>query len=286
MDNAEQFRPIDLSVFHASAHMAPNDGDDAPELLWVPIAALVFDDRYQRNIEQRGRSNILKIAKSFDWGRFTPLLVAPVNGGKLAVIDGQHRAHAAALRGHRCVPAMVCQMSLKEQAQAFAWVNGNVTAVSGFHIYRAALASEEPWAVNSQAAVAAAGCRLMHGNSSASMKKPRDLYCISTIRKLVDNGRAETVTRALDALSKSAQGDDVHMYSADVLGPWLSVVDQFHKVPTSVLVEFINANSFDSILRGVSKLRETPEHFRSSGRALFERSLVALFKKYMRERVA
>ena len=221
MDNAEQFRPVDLSGFHASAHMAPNDGDDAPELLWVPIASLVFDDRYQRNIEQRGRSNILKIAKSFDWGRFTPLLVASVLGGKLAVIDGQHRAHAAALRGHRCVPAMICQMSLKEQAQAFTWVNGNVTAVSGFHIYRAALASEEPWAVNSQAAVAAAGCRLMHGNSSAS-----------------------------------------------------------------VLVEFINANSFDSILRGVSKLRETPEHFRSSGRALFERSLVALFKKYMRERVA
>ena len=75
------------------------------ELLWVPIAKLLIDTRYQRDMTQSGVAHVERIAEKFDWKKFTPLIVTP-EGENFAVIDGQHRATAAKARGFTTCPAI------------------------------------------------------------------------------------------------------------------------------------------------------------------------------------
>lgn len=196
------------------------------ELRMVPISALVIDDRYQRPLGPSNWKAIDRIAKDFAWARFSPLLLAPVDAGRFAIIDGQHRAHAAARRGYTEVPAMIMPMGLSEQAAAFSWVNGNVTAVTLFHVYKAALASGETWAVAARSAVEAAGCTLMTSNRSTAQKQAGEVYAISLVRKYVQEGRSDVVRTALGAIRTADADGDPFLYSAACLDPWFSVVDE------------------------------------------------------------
>lgn len=144
----------------------------APQLIWVEIRDLVIDDRYQRPLIAGNRIAIKRIAADFRWSRFSPVLVAPVEGGKYALIDGQHRAHAAALCGFERVPAMVALVAPEEQALAFIEINTRQIKVRGVAIYRAALAAGEAWAAECRDRVEAAGCRLMTANWSQARKSP------------------------------------------------------------------------------------------------------------------
>src|SRR4051812_451900 len=86
---------------------APDTFGKAPKLDWIAISALVIDRQYQREITKLGRKNIRHIAENFHWSMFTTVMVAPIGGGKYAIVDGQHRTTAAALVGIEKVP---CQM--------------------------------------------------------------------------------------------------------------------------------------------------------------------------------
>ncbi len=197
-----------------------------PDLTWLAIDALRIDDSYQRPLGKSGWKNVETIAKDFDWARFTPILAAPIGDGKYAIIDGQHRTHAAALRGFDEVPAMVVPMSHAEQARAFSWVNGQVTAITIYHVFKAALVAREPWALEARDAVENAGCRLMTYPTGAEAKRPRDIYMIGLMREHVDAGRGLLVTRLLKAISASANGDDPFAYSNGILKPLLAVLAQ------------------------------------------------------------
>src|SRR5690606_21829714 len=143
------------------------------------IADLVVDDRYQRDLKTGNWAAIRRIAQQFRWSRFSPVLVAPVEGGRFAVIDGQHRTHAAAMCGHETVPCQVVQMDHAEQAASFAAVNGLVTKVSAGQVYKAALAAGTEWAVACHKAVTGAGCRLMTHNASGDAKKAGEVYALA-----------------------------------------------------------------------------------------------------------
>ncbi|MDF3607736.1 ParB N-terminal domain-containing protein [Paracoccus sp. DMF-8] len=136
------FRAIDVSGQPA---LEPAD-QAAPVLDWIPIRQLVVDDRYQRPLTRAGWQTIRRIAENFRWSRFSPVLVAPMPGALWAIIDGQHRTHAAAICGHDKVPCMSVHMDTAEQAQAFADVNGTVTRITVHHVFKAALAAGENWA--------------------------------------------------------------------------------------------------------------------------------------------
>ncbi len=60
-------------------------------LTWVENAPMVVDDSYQRAMGSLAWRHIIAIADNFDWSKFTPVIVAPVEGGFYAIIDGQHR---------------------------------------------------------------------------------------------------------------------------------------------------------------------------------------------------
>ncbi len=222
--------------------VAPTPGP-APMLQWLAVDRLVIDDDYQRPLGRWNWLAIEKIASHFHWSRFSPVLVAPVAGGLFAVIDGQHRVHAAALCGMVEVPAMVVQVDLAAQATAFALVNSQTIKVTGFHIYKAALAAGEDWAVRSHAAVTGAGCVLMTYNSSSALKKPGEVYCLALIRKLVEAGQDRAITAGLAAIRAVPGLDRPVVYSDFMLRPWLTAVAEAHCPPVPVLTRALTAQS-------------------------------------------
>ena len=198
----------------------------APQLMWVKLADLVVDEAYQRPLARNNWASIERIAAHFRWSRFSPVLVAPIPGGRFAIVDGQHRAHAALMCGFDSVPAMVVPMEPAEQAGAFTWVNGQVTRVTPGQVFKAALAAGEAWAVDCREAVAAGGCTLMASHQKrVEDKKPGHLFCIGLVRKHVMGGTAWAVTAGLRAI-RVYDGDKgrVALYSDHVLQPWINAI--------------------------------------------------------------
>ncbi len=99
------FRPLSTEAFATpQSELAPGP---APVLLWIEIQNFVVDTEYQREIGKRGRQNIRLIAENFDWSKFAPIIVAPIEGGLYAIVDGQHRTTAAMIRGFEKVPCQI-----------------------------------------------------------------------------------------------------------------------------------------------------------------------------------
>lgn len=197
----------------------------APQLLWVNVADLVIDERYQRPLAAGNIAAIRRIAAEFQWSRFSPVLVAPVAGGKYALIDDQHRAHAAALCGFDSIPAMVTLVAPEEQALAFIEINTRQIRVGREQVYRAALAADEGWAIECRDVVAAAGCRLMVSKYSTKDKKPGMIFAVALIQKMVEAGKGVAVTRALTALMRY-DDSSVANFSNDMLVPWIGAVSE------------------------------------------------------------
>lgn len=200
------------------------DPGPAPMLQWINIDDLVVDDSYQRDLKGANWSAIRKIAARFKWSRFSPVFVAPVEGGRFAIIDGQHRTHAAAACGFDQVPCQVVQMNQQEQAASFAAVNGAVTKVTLWNIYKAALTAGEEWAVACDAVCRDAGCELMTANAATDDKKPGEIYAISLIRVPVATGHASSVKLALSGVRRSEFGKDAIAYSNEILKPLIAAV--------------------------------------------------------------
>ncbi|MFN3250084.1 ParB N-terminal domain-containing protein [Roseibium album] len=195
-----KWRSIEALHGLAKGEVAPGP---APILQWIKIKDLVIDDSYQRPLERKNWSAIRMIAKDFSWSKFSPVFIAPVEGGKFAIIDGQHRTHAAAACGFEQVPCQIVQMNHAEQAAAFAAVNGNVTQVTAFQVFKAALAAGEEWAIHARDIAEKAGCRLMTRNSSTAQKKPGEIYSIKVFRSLVEKYDDTDVVTALSIMMRT-----------------------------------------------------------------------------------
>lgn len=213
-------RPVDI----AGRTPVAADPGPAPMLQWVGLADLVIDDAYQRPLGPHNWKVIQRIAANFRWSRFGPIQVAPISGGRFAVIDGQHRAHAAALCGFDRVPCMAVQVEQAEQSLAFGWINATKINVSAFQVYRAALTGGEDWAVRADRAVAAAGCRLALGPPSSKLKAPGVVYCPALIRRLIDLGYDEAITAGLAALTRTPAMHKIAAYANLFLQDWLPAV--------------------------------------------------------------
>ncbi len=118
-----------------------------PGLAWLPISNLRIDGAYQREILRNGARNIGKIARHFDWSLFGIVVVANVGDNLFAIVDGQHRTIAAAMRGIFEVPCIIIEASPGKQAEAFAAINGAVTAISNLAIFAAEVTAGKPEAV-------------------------------------------------------------------------------------------------------------------------------------------
>lgn len=135
-----ELRTIDPAPFVPLAGELPaHDAGQQPQLRWIGIDKLAIDSSYQREIGKAGQKNIVRIAREFEWARFSPVIVA-VAGQRFVIIDGQHRTTAAALRGHKKVPCQIISADQRKQAAAFAAINAVVTAMSPMQLHAAKLA--------------------------------------------------------------------------------------------------------------------------------------------------
>ena len=245
------FRQIDIQGFTP----AQLSDQPAPQLMTVSLDALVIDTRYQRMLTGKGRSSIQRIADGWDWTKYQPISIAPTTDGRFAVVDGQHRAHAAAVVGLETLPAYVVPMTPQQQAEAFTAVNTARVRIPAPALFKARLAAGEPGALAEAAAVEAAGCKLMTYNPRASQRRVGEVFAYALIQSMVANGEGEVVTLGLRAIRQSeqgkaapdARGDCVRVYDGPVLKVWLPALASSQLFLRLNLTEVFDSIDWDDV---------------------------------------
>jgi len=117
------------------------------------IGRLHIDVKYQRGEQGLWAE---RIAENFSWPFFGALVVSRRKGAYY-VVDGQHRALAAALRGIEEVPCLVFEgLELKDEAASFVNIQRR-KPISPVTTWKANLVAEEPNTVGAQTIMARYG---------------------------------------------------------------------------------------------------------------------------------
>jgi hypothetical protein len=222
-------RPIipveDITV---QAATPANDRGPAPQLQWLKIADLVVDETYQRPIGRAGRANVKAIAEGFRWQSFSPVIVSPIDGGRFAIVDGQHRATAAALCGIETVPCQVILATPDGQAAAFAQINGRTTSVHSMSLFRAAVAAGDPAALVTQSAADRAGVTILPYPKPVAEQKPGETMAHGAIGLAVREHGVDLTALALKAM-RGPNNDHRGVLVAPLIRAVCSVVAQLAK---------------------------------------------------------
>jgi hypothetical protein len=173
-------------------------------LQWLNIADLVVDPAYQRPITGKGRRNVNCIARAFSWACFAPVVVSPVEGGKFAIIDGQHRTTAAALVGMEQVPCQVVIADRAEQAAAFKAINGVTTPISRMALQAAAVVAGDSWAVQIADVCKRANVELLRYPVAADKQSPGQTMAIAAIAHCLRRYGPDTLITALQCVTETA----------------------------------------------------------------------------------
>jgi hypothetical protein len=202
------------------------DASEKPKLFWIGIASLRVDHRYQRKIIGRtSEKNVLKIAAEFDWSKFAPVVVAELEDeGLFAIIDGQHRTTAAALRDIRDVPCLIHKADLAAQANAFAAINGTVTAMSTMQLHAARVAAGDPAAVLLRDVCAEAGVSICRYPVPASDMKAGDTLAAAKLAQQLARYGSKTLVAALSCITRTGNGN-IGMVRAPVVEALCAVFD-------------------------------------------------------------
>lgn len=197
-------RAVDISGYPKVT--APSSFGKPARLEWLAIKQLVIDPEYQREIGIAGRKNVLKIAAAFDWSRFTPVIVAPAGSNQFAIVDGQHRATAAALCGIDKVPCAIIDGSRAAQAAAFAAINTVVTAMSPLQVHAAKLAAGDAVATALVKACTEAGVTICRYPVPANKMKVGETLAASKLYQMLSKFGEDTFIVALSCITRTRNG--------------------------------------------------------------------------------
>jgi hypothetical protein len=173
-------------------------------LQWLKIDQLVVDPSYQRPIIGRGRRNVDRIARAFSWSCFAPVVVSPVEGGKFAIIDGQHRTTAAALAGFESVPCQIVIAAREEQAAAFRAINGITTPISRMALHAAAVVAGDAGAERIADVCRRGGAELLRYPVPIEKQSPGQTMAIGAIEKCLQRFGEDTLITALQCVTQTA----------------------------------------------------------------------------------
>jgi ParB-like nuclease domain len=194
-------RPISTESFERPKSVTAGA---APMLQWLKVVDLVVDPAYQRPIIGKGRQNVDRIARSFSWSCFAPVVVSPVQGGKFAIIDGQHRTTAAAILGFESVPCQIVVAAREEQAAAFKAINGTTTPISQMALHAAALVANESWAVQIAHACACADVQLLRYPLPVDKQAPGQTMAVGAIARCLKQYGEATLITALQCVTQTS----------------------------------------------------------------------------------
>jgi ParB-like nuclease domain len=175
-----------------------------PILRWLPIADLVVDPAYHRRIGGHARRKVNRIARSFSWSCFAPVVVAPVAGAKFAIIDGELRASAAALIGLETVPCQIVTADKMEQSAARRAISGSALPPSRMALQAAALVAGEADAVQLVEICARAEVELLRYPVSIERQAAGQTMAIGAISRCLKCFGEETLITALQCVTQTA----------------------------------------------------------------------------------
>ena len=199
-------RALDPTIIKGKMVPATTVGP-APMLDWIRIDKLVVDDVYQRPIRGAGVANVARIAAWFRWSCFAPVIVSPISGGLFAIIDGQHRATAAAACGIEAVPCQIIIADVAQQAHAFKAINGAITKMSSSAIHAAAVAAGDPRAVALDEACSTAGVTVLRSNREASQQKPGQTHAVNACGFCLEKYGRDVLVTALQCVTETTNNE-------------------------------------------------------------------------------
>lgn len=191
------FRPIpNIPIPGVAGKPAGTPG----ELKWLSLDRLMIDPRYQREVREQGKAHIRKIATSFDWKHFTPVIAAPITADSFAVIDGQHRLAAAKAIGLKEAPCWVVTAEETDQARAFMAINAMAARVSSGQLWHSRRMAGDPGAILAFEAADEAGIEICRFPISGTYKKPSHCLAAVSILEAVRSQGHPIAVRALKIL--------------------------------------------------------------------------------------
>lgn len=115
-------------------------------------------------------------------------------------------------------------MQPAEQANAFSAVNGNVTAVTGFNLFRAEIASGDTEAMALVALAEAAGCSVATANASSKNKRAGTIFFLGGIKDLYRR-HGDVLGTALSIVRKAEYWkSEAELWGGDILFPTLQAL--------------------------------------------------------------
>ncbi len=202
-----ELRKIDPTPYGNRLELPPPNLGKPPKLEWIAIDKLRVDGAYQRDIFGRGAKNIRDIAAEFRWMMFEVVTVTPIEGGLYSVVNGQHRATAAALRGLERVPCAVITATQAEQAQAFEGINYKVTAVSAQQLHVARVAAGNEAALALDEACRAAGVKILAYPVPATKIKVGETLAAGELARMLRLYGRDVLVIALRCITETRKGN-------------------------------------------------------------------------------
>ena len=173
-----------------------------PRVVWLDLALLQVDHRYQREIAGAGRAHVHKLLRTFNWNCYQPIIVSEREDGSYAVIDGQHRLEAA--RMHPLISELPCYIvdapSIAAQAAIFSTVNGRRLGLTSLQKYWASHAAGEPSAVAVAEVCAAHGVSILRQFPSIDIP-PMRVLAPYTLQKILARHGREPLDQAIGLLA-------------------------------------------------------------------------------------
>jgi len=165
---------------------------------------LLVDESYQRDLSARSIRLIRKIVSQWDWRRFKPPVVAPVETG-LEVIDGQHTAIAAA--SHPSIdqiPVMIVRADERShRAAAFIGHNRDRIAITPMQMHVAAVTAGSEDALTVEQVCRRAGISLLKAPPGDGEYAFGETLAVSSITKLIDRRGAMRAREILQVLAEA-----------------------------------------------------------------------------------
>lgn len=205
-ENLRRVTPISISGIEP---VAPVTGMPICEL--VDPTTLFVDTAYQRDIAERGLTQIRRIVERFDWAKYKPPICAfsIVDGESvLMVLDGQHTAIAAA--SHPLVgkiPVMIVEAEdTVAQAKAFIGQNVDRLGVTKLQLHQAALAAADEDAQTVELVCQRAGIKVLRRPGSYSSSTARETIAITQIEALIGRQGPIVARQILETLANAERG--------------------------------------------------------------------------------
>lgn len=204
-----QFRSITARAIpnHEKLKLSPLKPGPAPMMNWIDIHLLVVDDSYQRAMGSLAWRHIVDIANNFDWSKFTPVIVAPVEGGFYAIIDGQHRTTSAFLHNIKKIPCCIVQADRAQQAAAFAAINSKITRLYQNNIFHAELQSGDALARRVADVAERSGVKIPRNKVSKKDMPPNAINAVASLKAVIVTYGDEVTITALQCVTETGDGN-------------------------------------------------------------------------------